>query len=174
MVAIQFCGFLNFLPFKLNRVTRKIVGVLSGWRWSIFVFNFVLYIAYTLNFIRTLIQSKFSHENIPIHHFSSHIVYSLGMTSDLCRVAAYFFVENEIVDVFNELYSKSYLGNHGFCIMKTMDQNELEILKIINKKSWKTDEAPTFLEPFGRRVTGALVHCNSDYDTARLRHDGSR
>ena len=46
-------------------------------------------------------------EKVRINHFSNHIVYSLGITSDFCRVAAYFFVENEIVIVFNELYGNN-------------------------------------------------------------------
>ena len=118
-IAIQVCGLVNFLPLKLNRVTGNIVAMQSGWRWIFFLLNFVLYYFYTLNFIRTLIQSKSSQEKIPIHHFSNHIVYSLGMTSDLCRVAAYFFVENEIVVVFNELYAKSSQGRRESRVLHT-------------------------------------------------------
>ena len=109
-LAIYLSGLLNFLPLKLNRVSGKILGVQSKWRWMFFATNFILASLYVLNFIRTLIQSKLSEEKVPINHFSVHIAYSFGMAADLCRVAAFFFVQNEIVVVFNELYNNASLG----------------------------------------------------------------
>ena len=109
-LAIHVGGLVNFLPLKLNRVSGRIIGVQSQWRWMFFATNFVLALLYILNFIRTLIQSKFSEEKVPINHFSVHIAYSFGMTADICRVAAFFFVQNEIVVVFNELYNNTSWG----------------------------------------------------------------
>ena len=118
-IAIQFGAFMNFLPFKLIRASGSIRAQ-SKWRWRFFVMHFVLALLYNLNFIRTLIQSKLSKEKIPINHFANHTSYSLGMTSDLCRVAAYFFVQNEIVVVFNELYNSStMLGKKRTVYLRT-------------------------------------------------------
>ena len=79
--------------------------------------HFVFALLYNLNFIRTLIQSKLSETKIPTAHFANHIVYSLGMTSDLCRVAAHFFVPNEIAVVFNELYNNSSLVGKAHAVL---------------------------------------------------------